>query len=123
MDDHVNSDRRSLIEMNLQFVDAFRHGSWEILSPILSPSFRYLDGASGEEWDLPRYIDDLRANPQPTIQIDQVVVHIHGAVAAVSARSSTGPGRANRYVDSYERRDGRWVCFHACVWPLSRAMT
>jgi hypothetical protein len=111
-------DTLLLTELNRQFVDAFRRGSWELLEPILSPSFSYLDGATGEVWDQDRYIEDLRSNPQPTIVVDQVVVHVDGDVAIVSARSSTGPTRFNRYVDTYERRGDGWVCVHACVWPL-----
>ncbi len=111
-------DVRLLTEANLQFVDAFRKGRWELLRPLLSPDFRYLDGATGELWDLPRYQADLEQNPAPTIEIDQVVIHIDGDVAAVSARSCSHPGRYNRYVDSYQRRPTGWACFHACVWPL-----
>lgn len=111
-------DRATLTELNRQFVDAFRRGSWEALQRVLSDSFGYLDGASGEACDLARYAEDLRANPVPSIEVDQVVVHVDGDAAVVSARSSSRPGRFNRYVDSYVRRDGRWVCYHACVWPL-----
>ena|SRR5215211_761048 len=112
------NDLEALTAANLQFIDAFRNGSWELLEPLLSPFFRYLDGRTGELWDLPRYVADLRNNPQPTIGIDQVVIHVDGTVAAVSARSFTRPGRYNRYVDTYERRGAQWLCFHACVWPL-----
>lgn len=112
------NDTEALTELNRRFIDAFRHGSWETLQPVLSPSFRYLDGATGELWELPRYIEDLRANPAPTLGIDQLVVHVDGDAAVVSARSSSRPGQFNRYVDSYERREGTWVCYHACVWPL-----
>ncbi|MGH2451441.1 MAG: nuclear transport factor 2 family protein [Candidatus Limnocylindria bacterium] len=107
-----------LTELNLQFIDAFRQGSWEMLEPILSPSFAYLDGATGEIWDQERYKEDLRDHPAPSLAIDQVVVHADGNTAVVSARTSTRPGRYNRYVDPYERRDNGWVCVHACVWPL-----
>jgi len=110
-------DIKELTELNLQFVDAFRRGSWELLEPILAPSFSYLDGATGEVWDQERYIDDVRRS-LPTIGIDQVVVHVDGDVAVVSARSFTRPGRFNRYVDTYARRDDSWICVHACVWPL-----
>jgi ketosteroid isomerase-like protein len=54
--------------------------------------------------------------PAPTLTIDQVVVHVCGDTAIVSARSNVQPGRYSRYLDTYERRDGRWVCVHACVW-------
>lgn len=114
-------DVAALSELNRQFVDAFRQGSWKILQPVLSPSFRYLDGATGELWALPRYIDDLRSHPVPTIEIDQVVVHVEGDVAIASARSSTRPGQFNRYVDAYRRRNGSWLCYSACVWPLPSA--
>lgn len=113
------NDRDALTERNRSFIEAFRQGSWEILRPVLSPSFRYLDGATGELWDLSRYIEDLRANPAPDLGIDQLVVHVDGDAAVVSARSSSRPGQFNRYVDSYERRNGSWVCYSACVWPLS----
>ncbi len=112
-------DTSALTELNAQFVDAFRRGSWELLQPVLSPSFRYLDGATGELWEMARYIEDLRANPAPTIEVDQLVVHVDGDAAVVSARSSTRPGQFNRYVDSYQRRSGGWVCYSACVWPLT----
>jgi hypothetical protein len=114
----VNDDVAVLTELNRQFIEAFCKGSWEILEPILSPGFRYLDGKTGEQWELPRYIEDLRAHPVPTLVIDQVVIHIDGDAAVVSARTSVRPEKYNRYVDSYERRDGKWTCYHACVWPL-----
>jgi hypothetical protein len=108
----------ALTRANLQFIEAFRVGSWALLEPLLSPSFRYLDGATGETWELARYIESLRANPLPRITIDQMVIHIDGDVAAVSARSSSQPGRHSRYLDSYHRSTDGWKCFHACVWPL-----
>jgi hypothetical protein len=43
-------DTQVLTRLNLQFIEAFRQGSWELLEPILSPSFSYLDGATGEVW-------------------------------------------------------------------------
>jgi Domain of unknown function (DUF4440) len=107
-----------LTELNRQFIDAFRQGSWELLEPILSPSFAYLDGATGEVWEHERYIQNLRSNPSPSLSIDQLVVHIDGDAAVVSARTSRQPGRYGRYVDTYTRRDGGWLCVHACVWPL-----
>jgi hypothetical protein len=111
-------DVKVLTELNLRFIDACRKGSWELLEPILSPAFRYLDGATGEVWEPQRYIDDLRDNPLPTLGIDQVAVHVDGDAAIVSARSFTGPERSSRYLDTYERRADGWVCVHACVWPL-----
>lgn len=108
-------DIKALTELNLRFIDAFRQGSWELLEPILSPSFSYLDGATGEVWVQERYIESLRRNPEPTIEIDQVVVHVDGDVAVVSAR--TFIETFDRYVDTYERRENGWVCIHACVWP------
>jgi hypothetical protein len=111
-------DLTALTELSERFVDAFRKGSWELLQPILSPRFSYLDGATGEVWPMGRYIADLEANPLPAISVDQLRIHLDGATAVVSARSCNPPGRFNRYVDTYERRQGRWVCVHACVWPL-----
>jgi len=118
MEQFVDDDVAVLTGLNLTFIEAFCKGSWEILEPILSPNFVYLDGKTGEVWDLPKYIDDLRQNPQPTLVIDQVAIAVDGNAAVVSARTSTRPGKFSRYVDSYERRDGRWTCIHACVWPL-----
>lgn len=111
-------DTKVLTELNTRFIDAFRQGSWELLEPILSPSFSYLDGATGEIWTHERYVDNLRTSPAPALALDQVVVHVGGNTAVVSARTSRQPGRYSRYVDTYERRDGEWVCIHACVWPL-----
>jgi hypothetical protein len=111
-------DKQTLTELNLQFIDAFRHGSWELLEPILSPSFSYLDGATGEVWTHERYVENLRNNPAPALAIDQVAVHVDGDTAVVSARTSRSPGKYGRYVDTYERRDDGWACVHACVWPL-----
>jgi hypothetical protein len=111
------ADTTALTELNLRFIEAFRQGSWELLEPILSPSFAYLDGATGEVWEQERYIENLRSNPSPALAIDQVVVHVDGNTAVVSARTSR-PGRHGRYVDTYERREHGWLCVHACVWPL-----
>jgi hypothetical protein len=102
---------------NSRFIDAFRRGCWELLKPILAPDFSYLDGASGEVWPIGRYIEDIDGNPLPLLDVDEVRVPVAGDVAVVSARSSTRPGRFNRYVDTYARRDGRWMCVHAGVWP------
>ena len=65
-----------------------------------------------------RYIADVRSQPLTTIGIDQVAIHVADDVAVVSARSFLKPGRYNRYVDTYARLDGGWLCVHACVWPL-----
>jgi len=114
-------DRAELLQLNDQFIDAFRNGSWEQLQPVLSPSFSYTDGATGEVWELDRYIENLRSNPSPSLTIDQVVVHVDGDTAVVSARTSRKPGSYGRYVDTYARRDFGWECVHACVWQLPPA--
>ena len=114
-------DVETLTQLNDQFIQAFREGSWELLEPILSPSFSYLDGLTGEVLGHERYVDSLRANPMPALAIDQVVIHVDGDTAAVSARTSARPGRYSRYVDTYERRADGWRCVHACVWPLAQA--
>lgn len=114
----IVDDVRALTELNEQFIDAFRIGSWQRLRPILSPSFSYIDGGTGQVWDQPRYIEDLDGKPMPTLGFDQLAIHVDGDAAVVSARTFTQPGRYNRYVDTYERRAGGWRCVHACVWPL-----
>jgi hypothetical protein len=107
-----------LEDLNRRFIEAFRQGSWELLEPVLSPSFSYLDGATGEVWPHERYVENLQGNRAPSLAIDQVVVHVDGNTAVVSARTSRQPGRYGRYVDTYERRKSGWLCVHACVWPL-----
>jgi hypothetical protein len=113
------NDSEALTELNRQFIEAFRLGSWDLLEPILSPGFAYLDGATGEVWAHERYVENLRSNPSPSLAIDQVRVHVDGNTAVVSARTSRQPGRYGRYVDTYERGDDGWLCVHACVWPLA----
>ena len=111
-------DTAVLLELNERFIEAFRHGSWEMLAPILSPSFAYLDGNTGELTYRDAYAKSLDGSPVPDLAFDQVAVHVDGDAAIVSARTSVQPGRYSRYVDSYERRDGSWICYHACVWRL-----
>jgi hypothetical protein len=111
-------DVKELTELNLHFIESCRQGSWEMLRPILSPSFSYLDGRTGEVWDRQRYIEDLEGGPAPSLDIDQVAIHVDGDTAVVSARSFSRPGRYSRYLDTYERREEGWRCVHACVWPL-----
>jgi hypothetical protein len=111
-------DVEILTERNEQFSEACRSGSWEMLKTIVSPSFAYLDGATGEVWGMDRYIEDLRDNSSASVRIDQLAIHVDGNIAAVSARSLRLPHSSNRYLDTYERRDGEWLCIHSCVWPL-----
>ncbi len=113
-------DRAELQALNEEFIAACRVGSWERLRVILDEDFRYLDGRTGQKWDEARYVADLQAHPSLSLRFDEVDIHVAGQTAAVSARtlSDDRPGRANRYLDTYARRDGRWLCVHACVWPL-----
>jgi hypothetical protein len=112
------NDVEILTERNEQFIEACRQGSWEMLQDVIAPTFAYLDGATGETWDIDRYIRDLRESPMPALRIDQLAVHVDGDTAVVSARSLRSPSASNRYLDTYERRNGEWRCVHACVWPL-----
>ncbi len=111
-------DTGRLAELNDRFIEAFRRGSWELLEPILAPSFSYLDGASGEVWSHERYVDNLRSHPAPALVLDQVVIHVDGHTAIVSGRTCRRAGSYRRYLDTYERRSEGWRCVHACVWPL-----
>jgi hypothetical protein len=113
------TDEEALTRLNERFIEAFRQGSWELLRPILSSGFSYLDGATGEVWTRERYVDNLQGNPSSSLAIDQVAIHVDGDTAVLSARTSRQPGRYSRYVDTYERRGETWRCVHACVWPLS----
>lgn len=110
-------DVKQLTTLNGRFIEACRAGSWEELRPVLSERFRYVDGATGELWDMERYIADLGANPSPQLLIDQLVVHVAGETAGVSARTSSGTGTHNRYLDVYAREGDEWKCVQACVWP------
>jgi ketosteroid isomerase-like protein len=112
-------DTAALTRLNDQFIEAFRQGSWELLQPILSPDFSYLDGATGDVWSHERYVDNLRSNPSTALTFDQLRIHVDGNTAVVSARTTRQPGRYGRYVDTYERRGDGWLCVHACVWPLA----
>ncbi len=112
------NDTEVLTQLNTQFIDAWRKGAWEVLEPILTPTFRYLDGASGQVQELPDYITDLKTNPAPTLEIDQVVIQVDGDSAVASARCTHDGVNFTRYVDSYHRLEDGWGCFHACVWPL-----
>jgi len=111
-------DPSALRSLNTRFIEACRQGSWELLEPILSPSFSYLDGATGEVWEQDRYVEDLRGNPLPTLEIDQVVGTSTGML------QSSPPGAPRERVDSTGtstpmfRLAGGWRCTHACVWPL-----
>jgi hypothetical protein len=113
-------DIEALRKLNIRFIEAFREGSWQMLQPILSPSFQYLDGATGEPWSHERYVESLDGHPSPSLSFDQLTIHVDGNTAAVSARTSRQPGRYCRYVDTYERRGDSWVCVHACVWALQQ---
>src|SRR5205823_9744242 len=85
-------DTTQLEVLNERFIEAFRRGAWELLEPILAPSFSYLDGASGEVWEHDRYVDSLRSHPAPELALDQVVIHIEGDTAVVSGRTFRKPG-------------------------------
>jgi Domain of unknown function (DUF4440) len=111
-------DTKTLNELNERFIESCRQGSWDMLAPILSPSFSYLDGATGEVWTNERYVENLESHPAPALSIDQVAIHIDGDTAVVSARTSRKRGAYARYVDTYARRNEGWLCVHACVWPL-----
>ena len=111
----VTDDKAALTALNSRFIEAFRLGSWELLEPILSPSFSYLDGATGEVWAHERYVEDLRSNPAPALSIDQVAVHVDGDTAVATwhvenssrgrilARGFEKVGIAHRLVARHDR--------------------
>jgi hypothetical protein len=117
------NDADELAELNERFIEAFRQGSWELLAPVLAPSFAYLDGATGEVWEHTRYVESLRSHPAPALALDQVVIHVDGDTAVVSGRTSREPGTYRRYLDTYKRQAEGWRCVHACVWPLDLPRT
>ena len=115
----MNDDGSVLAELNEQFIEAFRRGSWELLEPVLASGFSYLDGATGEVWAHERYVDALRSNPAPGLVLDQVVIHVAGDTAVISGRTFRPPETYRRYADTYARLAEGWRCVHACVWPLA----
>ena len=114
-------DVAALEELNAQFIEAFRQGSWELLEPLLAPGFSYLDGASGEVWAHDRYVEALRSNRAPGLLLDQVVIRVAGDIAIASGRTFRPPKTYRRYLDTYARLPEGWRCVHACVWPLPDA--
>jgi hypothetical protein len=54
-----------------------------------------------------RYVADVERRALPTIDVDQLRIHVAGNVPVVSVRSFTRPDRFNRF-NTYERRDGAW---------------
>lgn len=111
------ADIEQLNTLNTAFIEACRLGSWPGLRKILSDWFRYVDGTTGQMWDMAEYIADLEAHPDPTLRIDQVVIHMAGDTAGVTARTSNRSGTHNRYLDVYAREPSGWRCVQACVWP------
>ncbi len=101
-------DIATLTELDLWFIEAFRGGSWELLPAEPFAIFLVPGWSHGEVWTEERYIENLRNNPLPSIEIDQVVIHIDGDVAVVSARSSSSSELHNRYVDTYTRGEDAW---------------
>jgi Domain of unknown function (DUF4440) len=114
-------DVEMLAEQNRRFIEACREGSWPMLQRVLAPTFSYLDGATGEVWDMDRYIADLQDNPASSLVIDQIVIQVASVTAVVSARSHSDKNGSNRYLDTYEWNGESWLCVHACVWPLPTA--
>jgi hypothetical protein len=113
-------DIAALTVRNEHVTGACRQGPREQPRHILGSGFRYLGGRTGEAWDQVRYAANLRHNPAPSPAIGQVVIHVAGNTAAVSARTRNNSRlhRHNRYPGTCERRGGHWLCAHGCVWPL-----
>jgi hypothetical protein len=85
-------DIAALTARNEHFIEACRRGSWEQLRQILGRDFRYLDGRTGQVWDPNRYAADLLHNPAPSLAIGEVVIHVAGNTATVSAAPAATPG-------------------------------
>jgi hypothetical protein len=108
-----------LTDHNRRFIDACRHGSWTMLEPLLSGSFTYLDGATGEMWDLNRYAKGLTGNPLPALIVGQLVIHVDGDTAIVSARSRPRTTTATWSVTGAAATIG-CACTPACDrWPAA----
>jgi ketosteroid isomerase-like protein len=114
----VDDDAR-LIELNRQFIEGFRLGSWSMVDAILSPDFVYLDGVTGEAHDRAAYQASM-TGPLPTLAVDEVGLHRSGDVAVVTGRTTRDGQVFRRYVDTWVRTDGDpgWTCIHGCLWPL-----
>jgi Domain of unknown function (DUF4440) len=114
-------DVEALVVQNQRFIEACRQGSWSMLERVFAPTFSYMDGATGEVWAMERYIADLQDDPADALVIDQVVIHVAGDTAVVSARARSNKPGSSRYLDTYQRIGDSWLCVHACVWPLQTA--
>jgi hypothetical protein len=116
----VDHDWARLRALDERFIAACRAGSWQRLGDV-DEDFRYLNGRTGQTWDWARYVVAVQADPSPSLRSSEPVIHGTGQTATVSARARRDdrPGRADRYRDSGARRDGRWWCVPACVWPLA----
>ena len=73
-------------------------------APLLARSCSYLNGATGKTCDMERYVKHLKENLALSLTIDQVVIHVDGDTAVVSARAWPRPSQTNRYLETYERR-------------------
>jgi uncharacterized protein DUF4440 len=122
--DDVDQDGTPLHALDERFIAACRAGSWERLRVILDEDFRYLEGRARQTWDEARDVADLQANPSLSslsLRSGEPVIHVAGETAAVRARTRRDdrPGRGSRCLDTYGRRDGRWLCVHAFAWLLT----
>jgi uncharacterized protein DUF4440 len=119
--DDVDHDWTRLHALDERFIAACRAGLWEQLRVILDEDFRYLGGRTRRMWDESRGVAGLQADPSPSSRSGEPVIHVAGQTATVPAatRRDDRPGRASRCLDTCARRDGRWLCVHAFVWPLA----
>ena len=113
------TDDDVLIELNRQFLEGSRLGSWPMVDAILAPDFVVFDGVTGEVQDRAAY-QAATTGPSPTLTFDQVGVHRSGDVAVVTGRTTRDGQTFRRYVDTWVRIEDEpgWACIHGCIWPL-----
>lgn len=113
----MDDDIATLTALNAKFIGAWQVGSLEDLDAVLDTEFVVLDGITGEVTDRAAYRAGM-AGPNPTLAVDQVVVHVTGDTAVVSGRTTRDGASYRRYVDVYRRGPDGWTCVFGCPWSI-----
>ena len=113
-----NDDRDTLQRLNQEYIHADQHGDTERYREMLAedyvatlPDLKLRDKqAFLEMLESPRPFTDLTAH-DVTIRLLGDFALIHGRVTF----NVDGVEHQNRYTDTWQRRDGQWLCIAADV--------